>query len=229
MTLVAVLVPTTGRAKQARERLTALVDQPLPAGVDLLVVAAIPVHDDATLAALVDINGLYLVSRPSRSSAVEGWSIASLAARRLSPPPDWYVLGADDIVWVEGWLAEALRVATLTGAHVIGFSDGGHTDLTQYAPHYMVSRQWLDEQMNGCIAPLAYQSWWFDREVCERAQSLGVYAPAPDAVLDHHHPDWGKAELDDTYRDALRLHDADRTVYLARQKEWALKGIGLHA
>lgn len=221
---VAVCMPTTGRAEQARKCIEGLLTQPGVEGVELFVVASVPEDDSATkamIASLWDtVDGLIMVQRAPGTNAVEGWNDAAARAKELDA--DWFVLGADDIVWHAGWLEHARRVIQLTGAEVVGFDDGGHTSIQQYAPHYMCSRWWVDEVQQGFFVPPAYQSWWFDREVCERAKSMGLYAASPLSVAEHRHPDWKTAEMDETYRRAWHLHDADKRTYLKRRAEWEL-------
>jgi hypothetical protein len=115
-----------------------------------------------------------------------------------------------------GWLAEALAVADATGAQVIGLNDL-HTDLSKYAPHFMVAGAYIEKHMHGYIVPPLYKSWWFDREICERAAAMGLYAPAWGAVVEHQHPDWQTAQMDETYREAWPLHDTDKLTYMERQ------------
>lgn len=215
-TTVAVLIPSTGRAEQMRRNVAPLLAQKRLDGVTLVVVLAIPDDDWASLMAasrlLPGSGNLFIYPRAAATTAVEGWNIAYGAVGA-----DWYVLGADDIAWRDGWLEEALAVAEKTGARVIGLNDG-HTNLDQYAPHYMATRDFCETELDGHIAPPDYRSWWFDREVCERAQALGAYAPAWQAHAEHLHPDWRTAEMDDTYRQAWPLHDADRLLYQQRRE-----------
>ena len=156
-----------------------------------------------------------MVERFYPSTAVHAWNLATEAARDY----DWYVLGADDVEWCPGWLDEALAVAKATGAHCIGLNDGDHTDLEQYAPHYMVTGTFLNGAIGGKIAPPHYLCWWFDREVCEVAKARGEYAPAWNAYAVHHHPDWHTAAMDDTYLEAWANHDIDKATYLTRKAE----------
>lgn len=223
MTTVAVLMPTKGRAAQMARHVGELQQQPLPFGVTLLVVLAICEDDLETMRAaeqLLDVlpaGGVHLFTtlRPAGETAVQGWNRAHAAASALA---DWFVLGADDIVWQLGWLQEALAVSADTGAQVIGLNDK-HTNLRHYGPHYMVHRHFIDAHLGGVMVPPVYQSWWFDREVCEKAAALGLYAPAWHAVAEHLHPDWGTAEKDDTYRQALPLRDEDRATYIMRREQ----------
>lgn len=218
MQSVAVLIPSTGRPEQMRRNVGALLEQRQPARVDLFVVLAIPDDDWKTFMAAASLmkgdGSLLIYPRRAGTTAVQGWNVAYGAVG-----VDWYVLGADDIRWRAGWLRQALAVAEETGAHVVGLNDGGHTDLNAYAPHYMASRHFCESVLEGHIAPPQYKSWWFDREVCERALAQDAYAPAWDAWAEHLHPDWGQAANDATYELGRRHHDEDRLLYERRKTE----------
>jgi hypothetical protein len=204
------------------ERVGKLVKQRTPADTELAVYLAIPADDKESLKAAGKIAGhVALVTRPASTTAVKGWNLAAAAA--LRDGADWLVLGADDIVWHTGWLKAALKTADETKAQVIGLNDG-HTNLDHYGAHYMVSASFVKERLGGVFIPIGYKSWWFDREVCERAAALGLYAPCPDAVAEHLHPDWKTAEMDDTYRLGYAHHKADQRIYENRKESgWPTK------
>lgn len=217
MTTVAVCLPSYGRAKQLEARAGDLLAQAEPAGVRLFLALAVIVTDQASVLAAANLIDAHpgrvaMFAREQNTTAVEGWN----SAYQLAHGADWFVLGADDVAWRVGWLQAALAVAAETGAQVVGLNDGNHTDLAQYAPHYMAS-QWFCRQVLGdCLAPEGYRSWWFDREICARAQALDLYAPAWDAWAEHRHPDWYQAAMDETYELGRRFHDADRALYESR-------------
>jgi hypothetical protein len=211
-TSVAVLLPTLARAAQMKERVGALLAQAVPDNARLTVYLAVQVTDTDTLTAAAELAAEYgnvaIVERPPATTAVQGWNLAQEQA--YADGADWYVLGADDVVWHDGWLAEALKVAGETKAHLIGMADG-YSDLNDRACHFMVSRLFCHRVLKGFIHP-AYRSWRFDREISRRAQALDVYAPAPGALLEHLHPAVGKAEMDETYRTAVPDHETDLVI-----------------
>jgi hypothetical protein len=221
---VAVLLPTRGRAEQMTERVSALLGQKTPRGVSLTVYLSVEKGDKETVKAAGALakkhkKAVQIVKRDNGTSAVQGWNLAYAAAMSDGPEgPDWLVLGADDVEWGEGWLDEALKVAKETGAEFIGLYDGHH-DLSDLAPHYMVSAGFTSIHLGGVMIPPAYTSWSFDRELTERAQGMGVYAPAHNARVIHSHPAWGTAEMDDTYKAGHAAHENDRAVFRDR-KAW---------
>jgi hypothetical protein len=219
MTTVAILIPTKGRAEQFIGRIAPLLIQPMP--VKVMVIASILEDDGRSImavAALDDFNWKsdlrYVIRSSQESTSVQGWNKAYHYAKHYRP--DWFVSGADDLIWSNDWLAEALKVADKTNAQVIGLNDL-HTDLNNFAPHYMLSGQFAEEHLGDYMVPPMYKAWWFDQEICHKAQALGLYAPAPLAVVEHTHPNWATAEMDDTYKDAWARHEEDRFTYEARK------------
>lgn len=221
---VAIIMPSRGRAAQLERNVTALINQALPSSVDVLIVAlCIEVTDSASINVARKLQRLYpfesvtisLVYRPENTTCVQGFNAGYSA---LKGAADWYVLGSDDQVYGEGWLKAALDVAAATTADVVGLNDG-HTNIEQYAPHFMMRAAFIENEMGGFMAPPLYKSWWFDREVCEIAREKGLYAPAWEAHVEHCHPDWGTAEMDATYEAAWQLHDQDKALYMSRKEE----------
>lgn len=222
MTNVAVIMPSKGRAAQLRRNATGLLMQLPPKGVDLSLLLAVIWNDEPTVNVARDLAATWqdsdvtvgIVYREPNTTCVQGFNQGYLALRGTA---DWVVLGSDDQVYQPGWLAAALKVADETGAQVIGLNDG-HTNIDDYAPHYMMAGRFITERLGGLMVPPAYRSWWFDREVCEIARWAGVYAPAWLAHVEHQHPDWGTAAMDDTYREMWPAHDVDRQLYIDRRR-----------
>lgn len=218
---VAIIMPSLNRAGQLRRNAGDMLMQMPPVGVELIVVFAVQKTDRHTLAVVEKLADLWadsgtsimIVRREPGTTCVQGFNAGYGRVRHLA---DWYVLGSDDQVYKSGWLSEAIAVAEDTGAQVVGLNDG-HTDIGHYAPHYMMHRDFAERVMGGVMVPPVYKSWWFDREVCEKAAALGLYAPAWAAHVEHRHPDWGTAVMDETYRGEWHKHDIDREVYERRK------------
>jgi hypothetical protein len=227
MVRVAILLPTKGRANQLLERMTALLNQEPPTDVHLMVIFAPVANDHYTLSAVEvllerswhdRISTYQIIRTNADSTTVQGFNTAYQYAQQLEP--DWYVLGADDLLWGDGWLKEALTVADKHGAQVVGLNDG-HTDIGDYSSHYMISAGFCAEFIGG-IAPDEYTCWWFDREVCELAERLSLYHPAYRANVEHTHPNWNTALMDDTYRQMWPSHDQDKALYLERKQNYEI-------
>lgn len=226
MITVALCLPSKGRAEQLAENTFELMRQRQavqPENVKLMIIVAAMFDDYQTIRAvdqLTELNSretnVHLTLRNSKEkTAVQGWNKAYRIGK--SCDAHWFVEGADDITWMDGWLEEALKVAEDTGAEVIGLNDS-HTNIEDYAPHYMASRYFTEVFLGNCLVPAIYKSWWFDREVCQKARHHGIYAPAFEALALHNHPDWNTAMMDDTYIEAWPDHDEDRRIYELRKQ-----------
>jgi glycosyltransferase involved in cell wall biosynthesis len=220
---VAIVMPTLGRPMQMSRNVTDLINQPLPSDVEMLIIAlCVQVSDAKTVNEALKLQTLYpdesvmvsVIYRNDGSTCVEGFNQGYDELRGVA---DWYVLGSDDQIYKPGWLKEALTVARETGADVIGLNDG-HTNIEKYAPHFMMRDAFIELVLNGYMVPPEYKTWWFDREICERAQMLNAYAPAWKAIAEHCHPDWGTAVIDDTHKAVSCYRDEDKALYLKRKE-----------
>jgi hypothetical protein len=215
MTNVAILIPTTGRPQQMFANVGKLLEQEWPKDVNVSIYLSVPKDDAETLKEAKKLKGdVKLVSRPSNTTAVQGWNAAYIEA--VKDGADWLVLGADDVIWHEGWLGLALKTAKKTGAAMVGLNDGHH-DINIFGPHYLMSVKFTQDVLGGVYIPPHYASWSFDREVCDRAKERGLYAPCHEAMAEHLHPEWKTAEMDSTYSLGYVHHAKDRQMYEARK------------
>ena len=62
-----------------------------------------------------------------------------------------------------------------------------------------------------------------ETELYDVARSRGVAAYAPECIIEHVHPDWGKAEVDDTYLAGSKNpggFEHDQALYFERSVMW---------
>lgn len=219
---VTIIIPSKGRPAQLHRNATELLMQLPPKNVELHVILAVIWSDTTTVNVARNLSATWadtdtpvgIIYREPDTNVVEALNQAYQSTRGAA---DWYVLGSDDQRYRSGWLAAALQVANDTGAQVVGLNDM-HTNIYNYAPHYMMHADFIENTLGGVMVPPEYKTWWFDREICERAQRLGLYAPAWNAIAEHCHPDWGTAVIDDTYAQAMPDREADRQLYEERRR-----------
>jgi hypothetical protein len=211
MTTVSVIIPTRDRAQQAEAcmrqyRLTT-------AGCCVEIIAVIEADDHVSAAVLAGVADKVLRYSGPRS-ALAAWNLGASDAAG-----DVLVLGADDTWPHDGWLDAALAaLATLPdGDGLVGFNDGTRTDGATFAGHFMVSRQFAIDHLGGVLLPPVYHHYYCDQEACQRAQRAGRYAYSAGALVEHRHPDFGKAERDAIYQYAAPFMAEDRALYLQRQ------------
>lgn len=209
-----VIIPTRGRAEQARACVEGLLE-------------TIQGHD-AEVVLVVDNDSMaptrheYRFGRPVRllwgadqNGAVACWNVGARAA-----DGDAFVLGADDLVFTPGWLDAAL--ATLAklpdGSGVVGLNgldrNGG---LDDFASHFLVTRDYCERFNGGVFVCPHYRSYYVDIEIHRRARALGRYAWAKDAIVEHRHHAVGKADVDSTYTLAAPNMALDGEIYAERQ------------
>lgn len=130
---------------------------------------------------------------------------------------EWIALMADDLVPSPGWLDEAFKAMdSLREPGVVAFNDL-HSDGNLYAAHSLIGRQFVDDYLGGRLFPPAYKVWWVDREISDKAQAAGLYSWAKQSIVEHRHWNWGLAQIDRTYQDAIPFYGADEQVYLERR------------
>lgn len=180
-------------------------------------------HDDAATIAAV---------RRARSSLVIVPWIADHAdwARKLNyvwprVKEEWRLHGADDIAFHPGWLEEALAVADRYSACVIGTNDLGNPRVRAgvHATHQLVHRDYwecgtIDEA--GKVVTEVYHHNFVDDEFVQTAMSRSTYAAALRSHVEHFHPDWGKAENDETYEFGRSQFGRDAVLFNSRRPLW---------
>jgi glycosyltransferase involved in cell wall biosynthesis len=134
-------------------------------------------------------------------------------------------LGADDIRFQPGWFEACLEVHQRTNACVIGTNDGANARVLsgQHSTHTLVHRDYGEcgtiDRPDLLLTEL-YTHEFVDDELVQTAIWRGTYAHARLAIVTHDHPDWGKAEMDDTYRLGRAGRAQDQQTYMSRAPMW---------
>lgn len=185
--VVSVLIPTV-RKKQVRDlTLSSLSQTLIPNGVDL--------------------NPVLVYDAPT---ATVGWN----QAYEKAPPSDIYVLGADDIEFVDPmWLANTISLMygdPLAGYGVVTYDDGGG-----YGAHFAVSRKFIKYELDGWFLPPLYDAQYVENEVYKRADRAGCLIHSS-TVVKHHHPDIGTGSNDGTYNIGRMRAELDEDRFVER-------------
>lgn len=132
----------------------------------------------------------------------------------------WIFVCGDDVKFHRGWIDAARQLSDRFD--VIGTNDspegtgnprvaaGGHSD------HFFVRRAYVDEygaSLEGLVCHEGYRHFYSDVEVIELAKARRVFTPCLASMVEHLHPDLGKADVDDTYRKGWSAREHD-------EKEW---------
>lgn len=210
---VSILIPSAYRPRKLQRLLDALYASQLVVPIEVIVSS---MENDLESIALLRQYPINAVAERALSEypggAVIGWNKLYPLARY-----EWIAMLADDTVPAPNWLVE-MKAAyeKLNKPGLIGLNDL-HSDGYNYATHFVMHRQFINDHCGGVLIPDEYQSWWFDVELCEIAKREGVYFYAERAIVEHRHYDWHQTEFDKTYLDSLPLHDVDRAVYERRK------------
>jgi len=133
---------------------------------------------------------------------------------------------ADDVVFHLGWY-EASLPHFECGAQVVGTSD--LTPATENGTHAtmpIVTRSYVEDPgaahgEKGVVFHEGYHHNFVETELWHLACHRGVAVFEQSAVIEHLHPSWGTAEVDDTYRrGSLSGWAPDRALFEGRKVEW---------
>ena len=163
-----------------------------------------------TLGALADLP-IIVINNPEHQGAAACWNQGSLIATG-----DAFVLGADDVVYHDGWLDAALvALDKLGGSGMVGFNDGRVPEHA-FATHHLMTRDFIIDHMGGCFVIPVYGHQFIDLEATARARWAGKYIWAGDAFVEHRHPFHGLAPHDKVYALGASFMAGDRKKYQAR-------------
>lgn len=214
---VAVVVPVLGRPHHAEPFM-----RTLQSTTSLATVYAVATEgDDETIKAW-DAEGatILTVDDPGTFSRK-----VNHGYRHTTEP--WLFFVGDDVLFRDGWYNRALRAAG-DRFHLVAVNDLGNLAVMagHHATHPLMRRSWIDEQGAswdgpGVVAHEGYRHWYVDKEWSTVAGSAGVMIGAPDAVVEHLHWQFGKSEMDDTYRKGQASNDRDQRLWDRRCKEYA--------
>jgi len=133
-------------------------------------------------------------------------------------------LAADDLHFHPGWLAEAKRLLT-EGIGVVATNDlcNPRTMRGELATHPLVTRDYvelgtIDEP--GKLMHESYPHEYADAELTETAKHRKAFAYAPNAIVEHLHPDAGKAPTDALYAARPERMRTGQRIFRTRRALW---------
>jgi hypothetical protein len=91
----------------------------------------------------------------------------------------------------------------------------------KHATHFLLTRDYallpLPDGKDGPFST-AYHHWYCDDELVVTAEAYGAIAFATNSIVEHFHPQAGKAEDDPIYRKGRSRQRADRRVFQTRNR-----------
>lgn len=210
---VAILVPVLGRPHRVSPLLTSI-RATTPAPHRVLFIAS--PDDEDEISAIRAAGGEHI--------AVDGNYAVKInsAVERTTEP--LLFLGADDLHFHEGWLEAAAAKLTDT-IGVVGTQDlcNGRVIAGQHATHSLLAR-WYAElgTIDGQPGPLCelYPHEYVDDELVATAKARAAWAFAHDSVVEHLHPDVGKAPMDRLYAARRRRMRQGWWIFEERKHLW---------
>lgn len=225
MSEVGIVVPTLGRP-HALERLLESIEASTPAD-SFRVVFVIDVDDEPTRAKLYELWPRHPVFSWFAHDGT--YPEKTNAGVRLCGEPLLF-LTADDVVFRPRWFSAA-RARVREGVEVVGTVDLTPATVGRdHATMPLVTRDYITDPGAAFGEPGAafhegYHHNFCETELCRLAQHRGVWDFAEDSLVEHRHPSWGTAEMDDTYRrGAMTGWDDDATLFVEREALWAQQG-----
>lgn len=211
MSDLAVIVPTVNRADKL-EPLVANIHEATATPHRVYLVMETWDQDSIEVAAgldTVDVIGEF----GSNATAVNG-------GYRASAEP-FVALLNDDVVCHPGWDTAALGYMSDT-THIVGINqgDGRCTSFSMIRRAFIQEHSGVFDRPDTLYHP--YISQFPDTEFAEYAKQRGVWADAPDALVEHMHWVFGKGDPDDVnYVKARETFTGDEAAYHERRRQWA--------
>lgn len=173
-------------------------------------------EDGLTRSAIADVRG---EERP-----IEGNYARKINAGIALTDEPLIFLGADDLDFHEGWFEKA-KSRMGYGIGVVGTNDICNPRVIQgtHSTHSLIARWYADLgtiDEAGKLLHEGYEHEFVDDELVGTAKHRGAWAFAEDAIVEHLHPDVGKAPMDDLYAARRMRMRQGRKVFANRCPLW---------
>ena len=141
---------------------------------------------------------------------------------------EWVFQGADDLRFHEGWLEAALSTRITRQRGVIGTNDLGNRLVKHgvHSTHSLVNRAYVERGTADEPGKLLHEGYvhnFCDTEMVETARRRGEFIAARRSIVEHLHPNWKKAEMDETYAMGLDRFREDQLLFFKRRPLWRAK------
>lgn len=208
---VAVIVPVLDRPQNVAPLVRAFKEA---SGATANLYFVVDEDDTDEITAIKEAGGTFLLSTRGSTFAQK----VNSGYEQTSEP--WLFVTGDDVRPHRGWIEAARSLSDKFD--VIGTNDspdgtgnprvasGGHAD------HFFIRRAYIHEyggSLEGMVCHEGYQHFYSDVEVIELAKARRVFTPCLASLVEHLHPDLGKADVDDTYRKGWSARERD-------EREW---------
>jgi hypothetical protein len=134
--------------------------------------------------------------------------------------------GADDLHFHPGWLSAALVEMTDPAVGVVGTNDLGNPRVQEgrHSTHSLVRRTYVEQHglidEPGKVFFEGYPHEYVDDELVQTAKVRGAWAFAWGSIVEHLHPNWGKAPTDELYDAQWDRMARGRAMFKRRRHLW---------
>ena len=204
-------MPTRKRPERLIDMAASAINTTAPGEIEILCYVT---HDDTSYDDLSGSLGVSFVRGPRRTFS-DLWNALVPYANG-----DIFMLCADDVIFrTPGW-AQVVEDAYAACPDKILCTHGDdlHPNGKTFATLPFVSRKWT--QTLGYFTPDGFTCDWCDTWIQDIADMIGRKQFLP-IVTEHVHPFWGKAPVDETYREGQehRTKDPNTRMYMQRLSE----------
>jgi len=142
----------------------------------------------------------------------------------------WVFTAASDLRFHAGWVDAAKKAMDRPEIGVVGTNDLGNSRVMkgEHSTHSLVRRTYVNEyglidRTPGKVLYEGYVHEYVDDELVGTAMHRNAWAMSPRSIVEHLHPQWGKAENDDMYALSNRRMRASRRTFQERKRLWTCK------
>lgn len=215
--MISLLTPTRGRPDRFRAAIESALDLHLPE-LSLDIVAVLD-DDDPTADQYPDDLGVTYVQVP-RQIQSHLWNIAW---EHANPKSQYAMMYSDDILMRQKYWNVFIEAGFDQWDDKLGcvwFPSGGkYGNKNPCFP--VTSREWID--LVGFFTPPWFKSWFADKWIQDVAESVGRIFRIPWMLGEHMHENLGKADLDQTYIDAVNFRKEEDPTALYNSHAMNLK------
>ena len=190
---VSAIVPVHGKQEMTLSMLRCL--RKSEPNLNRLEIIAV-VEEDHDTAVAIEKQGIVnsLIEKHEHHGPVYGWNEGAKIATG-----DAFALMATDVWFLNDWRREALKkLKELNWNGVVGFNNcSGLGGQSTFAEHFLASRSFCMDVMGGVFVCPHYTHWYIDIEEYYRALKGGKYLYAENALVEHRHWRYKKANRED--------------------------------
>jgi glycosyltransferase involved in cell wall biosynthesis len=212
---VAILTPTYGRP----HRIQPYIDNIRSVtNMDLADIVFIVEEDDKEVREICENSGeTTIINKRARSFG----GAMNTAVRELDYK--YFYGSSDDFFFHENWLPPLLELSENFG--MVGSNDMGNPEVAAglLSTCYLINKKYLSRCVPDSPEDIVCELYlhnYTDTELTSVARFNKEYAYCPESLVEHMHPAWGKAPIDETYNLQNGTWDHDTALFNSRRFLW---------